>query len=156
MTSTGWLPVFGAAGVASGFTGPSPGLAAPQTLEQRALGAWFLQRSPERAALYAQINHFNPGSIQVSPADWREAMDRLMEPARLLPMSAVAGLRCPVLWLVGREDPLVPLAAMQQAHALTPGSELAVVDDCGHSTYFEKPEAFNHLVLDFLVRRVNA
>lgn len=37
--------------------------AASQTLEQRSLGAWFLRRSPERAAFYAQINHFNPGSL---------------------------------------------------------------------------------------------
>jgi 3-oxoadipate enol-lactonase len=75
----------------------------------------------------------------VSPADWRAAMDRLLDPADLLPMAALPGLRVPVLWLVGREDPLVPLQAMQDCAAQVPGSELAVVDDCGHSTYFEKP-----------------
>lgn len=122
-------------------------------LEQRALGAWFLQRDPERAALYAQINAFNPGTHSVSPAEWRAAMDRLMDPANLLPMAALRGLNVPVLWLVGREDPLVPVAAMQDCAALAPGSELAVVDDCGHSTYFEKPAVFNHLVLDFIRRR---
>lgn len=128
--------------------------ASAQSLEQRALGAWFLQRFPERAALYAQINHFNPVTHSLPAADWRTAMDRLMAPAELLPFTAVAGLRCPVLWLVGGEDPLVPLVAMQQAHALTPGSELAVVAECGHSAYFEKPEVFNHLVLDFIARRM--
>lgn len=124
------------------------------TLEQRSLGAWFLQRHPERAALYAQINHFNPGTHSVAPADWRAAMDRLMAPAGQLPLPALAGLTVPVLWLVGREDPLVPVQAMADCAAQAPGSELAVVDDCGHSTYFEKPEAFNHLVLDFIRRRV--
>lgn len=124
-----------------------------QTLEQRSLGAWFLQREPERAALYAQINHFNPGSIQVPPAEWRAAMDRLMAPTNLLPMATVARLQVPVCWLVGREDPLVPLLAMQDAHRLTQGSELVVVDDCGHSTYFEKPAVFNHAVMDFIGRR---
>jgi len=126
------------------------------TLEQRALGAWFLQRDPERAALYAQINAFNPGTHSVSPADWRAAMDRLLDPADLLPVSALPGLRMPVMWLVGREDPLVPLSAMQDCAAQVPGSELAVVDDCGHSTYFEKPGVFNHLVMDFIARRVSA
>lgn len=129
--------------------------ASSQTLEQRSLGAWFLQRSPERAALYAQINHFNPGSHSLPAAEWREAMNRLVAPENLLPMAALSGIHCPVLWLVGREDPLVPLAAMQEAHHLTTGSELAVVDDCGHSTYFEKPEVFNHLVMDFLARRLD-
>jgi len=128
--------------------------ASAQSLEQRALGAWFLQRSPERAALYAQINHFNPATHSFSADAWRTAMDRLLATEHLLPMAALGALRCPVLWLVGREDPLVPLQAMQDAQALTPGSELAVVDDCGHSTYFEKPEVFNHLVLDFLRRRL--
>lgn len=124
------------------------------TLEQRALGAWFLQRDPERAALYVQINAFNPGTHSVSAADWRAAMDRLSAPAALLPMTALRDLRRPVLWLVGREDPLVPLAAMHDAAALTPGSELAVMDDCGHSSYFEQPAVFNHRVLDFIARRV--
>lgn len=126
------------------------------TLEQRALGAWFLQRDPERAALYAQINAFNPGTHSVSAADWRAAMDRLTAPASLLPMAALRELRAPVLWLVGREDPLVPLAAMRDAAACVDGSELAVVDDCGHSTYFEQPAVFNHRVLDFIARRVAA
>lgn len=127
--------------------------ATSRTLEQRSLGAWFLQHHPERAALYAQINHFNPGTHSVPPDQWRAAMDRLTAPAALLPMAALRGLCVPVLWLVGRQDPLVPLPAMQDAAALAPDSELAVVDDCGHSTYFEKPEVFNHLVLDFIARR---
>ncbi len=126
------------------------------TLEQRALGAWFLQRAPERAALYAQINAFNPGTHSVPPAQWRAAMDRLIAPGELLPMDALRDLRMPVLWLVGRQDPLVPVASMQDCAALAAHSELAVVDDCGHSTYFEKPEAFNHLVLDFLARHGDA
>ena len=76
-----------------------------------------------------------------------------MDPAGLLPMQALRGLAVPVLWLVGRQDPLVPLAAMRDAQALAAGSELAVVDDCGHSTYFEKPAVFNHAVMDFIGRR---
>lgn len=60
----------------------------------------------------------------------------------------------PVLWRVGGEDPLVPPAAMQDAAALTPGSERAVIEGCGHSACFEKPAVFNHLVLDFIGRRV--
>jgi 3-oxoadipate enol-lactonase len=122
------------------------------TLEQRSLGAWFLQRYPEKAALYRQINHFNPAAHSVPPDVWRQAMDRLIAPDQCLPMEALRALACPTLWLVGREDPLVPLPAMQQAASLAPRSELAVIDDCGHSTYFEKPEAFNHRVMDFLGR----
>ena len=70
-------------------------------------------------------------------------------------MAAVSSMGGPDLWLVGREDPLLPLAAMQEDHGLMAGSELAVVDDCGHPTYFEKSEVFNHLVMDFLARRLD-
>ncbi|MBL8334529.1 MAG: alpha/beta hydrolase [Rubrivivax sp.] len=124
-----------------------------QSLEQRALGAWFLQRHPEGAALYAQINAFNPATHSLPAAEWKAAMARLMHPSQLLSFDALRGLCCPVMWLVGREDPLVPVQAMRDAQALVPGSELVVVDDCGHSTYFEKPAVFNDRVLDFLARR---
>lgn len=128
--------------------------ASSKTLEQRSLGAWFLQREPERAALYAQINAFNPATYALPGAEWRAAMDRLMDPAMLLPLDALRALTVPTLWLLGREDPLVPLNSMVDCAARVPGSELAVVDDCGHSTYFEKPAVFNHLLLDFIARRV--
>jgi 3-oxoadipate enol-lactonase len=124
------------------------------TIEQRSLGAWFLAQHPERVALYAQINHFNPATYAESPQAWREAMARLTGAQALLPTDALRRLHCPTLWLVGSEDPLVPTVAMRDAQALAPDSELAVVADCGHSTYFEKPEVFNHLVLDFLARRL--
>lgn len=124
------------------------------TLEQRALGAWFLRRDPERAALYAQINHFNPSALSVPPEVWSAAIGALLAPEQLLPVAALGGIACPTLWLVGREDPLVPLQAMLDAQAALPGSELAVLDDCGHSSYFEQPQAFNHRVLDFIARRL--
>lgn len=129
--------------------------ASSRTLEQRALGAWFLAREPEKAALYAQINAFNPGTHSVPAAEWKAAMDRLVAPENLLPMSALAALQVPVLWLVGGADPLVPVQAMRDAQAQLPGSELAILAQCGHSAYFERPDAFNHAVLDFLQRRLN-
>ncbi|QJW83794.1 hypothetical protein HK414_06615 [Ramlibacter terrae] len=54
---------------------------------------------------------------------------------------------------MGSEDPIVPAAVMHEAADLIPESEVVVVPDAGHSTYFEKPAAFNRLVLDFLARR---
>jgi len=36
---------------------------------------------------------------------------------------------------------------------LMPAAELAVVQDAGHSTYFEKPVEFNRLVLEFIGRK---
>ena len=52
-------------------------------------------------------------------------------------------LRCPTLLLCGREDAWSPLARHQQMHAIVPGSELVVIEDSGHMTTMEQPEAVN-------------
>ena len=123
------------------------------SIEQRSLGRWFLDTQPALAALYAQINHFNPSSHSIASEDWGRAMMSLMEPHRLTPMDRLSDVRCPTLFLVGTEDPIVPVSVMHEASALVDGSEVAVVPVAGHSTYFEKPAEFNRLVLDFIGRR---
>lgn len=123
------------------------------TIEQRSLGAWFLKNHPDKAALYAQINHFNPSAHSIPAAEWGGAITGLLQPQHLIPMAALQGLACPTLLLVGSEDPIVPVHVMQQVQQLVAGSELVVVPDAGHSAYFEKPAEFNAAVLDFLGRR---
>jgi len=76
----------------------------------------------------------------------------LNEPPELTPLARLRELRCPTLLLVGREDPIVPLAVMQQVQALVADSELRIVEQAAHSAYFEQPEAFNARVLEFLSR----
>lgn len=124
-----------------------------QTIEQRSLGAGFAADHPALALLYAQLNHFNPSFLQVPPEAWRARMLALNAPQALLPVARVAELQCPVLWAVGREDPIVPFAVMEELTRLLPGSELCVVDGAGHSAYFSHPQVFNPTVLDFLARR---
>jgi pimeloyl-ACP methyl ester carboxylesterase len=62
----------------------------------------------------------------------------------------LARLEIPKLLVWGELDPVVPLAIGVQAHALLPGSRLAVVRDTAHSPYLEKPKSFNQLLDDFL------
>lgn len=123
------------------------------TIEQRSLGRWFLENCPEKAALYAQINHFNPSAYSLAAQEWGSALAGLMEPARLIPMRALRDVACPTLLLVGSEDPIVPLSVMEEVQALVRGSEIAVLEDAGHSAYFERPQEFNRTVLDFIARR---
>lgn len=122
-------------------------------VEQRSLGAWFLQQHPERATLYAQINHFNPSAHSIAAPQWNAAVAALLDASRLTPTAALRDLACPTLLLVGSEDPLVPATAMHDVAALVPDSQCVVVPQAGHSAYFEKPEEFNRQVLDFLARR---
>jgi pimeloyl-ACP methyl ester carboxylesterase len=123
------------------------------TIEQRSLGAWFLREHPDKAALYAQINHFNPSAHSIPPAQWGEALAGALGPGKLVPMEDLRRVACPTLLLVGSEDPIVPVEVMREVAGLVPDSEVVVVPDAGHSTYFEKPSEFNAHVLDFIGRR---
>ncbi|WP_167002901.1 alpha/beta fold hydrolase [Comamonas sp. Tr-654] len=124
------------------------------TVEQRSLGRWFLENEPEKAALYAQINHFNPSTHSLPPEQWGQALADMMKPDALLPMDALAEVKCPTLFVVGSEDPIVPVLAMHEAAELVKGSTVAVIKDAGHSAYFEKPSEYNKLVLGFIGRYV--
>jgi 3-oxoadipate enol-lactonase len=123
------------------------------SIEQRSLGRWFLDNHPDKAALYAQINHFNPSAHSIAAQDWGMALAALLEPGKLIPLGALHRVACPTLLLVGSEDPIVPVAVMREVAELVHGSELVVIDQAGHSAYFEKPQDFNRLVLDFIARR---
>ncbi|GAA4356640.1 alpha/beta hydrolase [Variovorax defluvii] len=124
------------------------------TVEQRSLGAWFLENQPEKAGLYAQINHFNPSAYKLESDQWGKALAELMKPEVLLPMGALAEVECPTLFVVGSEDPIVPVSAMHEAAKLVSHGAVAVIHDAGHSAYFEKATEYNTLVLDFLERQV--
>jgi 3-oxoadipate enol-lactonase len=126
------------------------------SIEQRSLGRWFLEREPALAALYAQINHFNPSALHIAPDAWRQALLRLNQPGLLTPTDALRRLQCPTLFLVGAEDPIVPVAAVHDLAALVAGSETLVVENAAHSAYFEQAAVFNAAVLDFLARRLPA
>lgn len=71
-------------------------------IEQRGLGRWFLPSHPDKVALYAQINHFNPSAYAISPEQWGATLSALMASDRLMPMGALRLLACPTLVLVGR------------------------------------------------------
>jgi pimeloyl-ACP methyl ester carboxylesterase len=122
------------------------------TIEERSLGRWFLDRHPDKAALYAQINHFNPSAYAIPAAEWGAALASIMAPGRILPMEALRQVGCPTLLLVGSEDPIVPVEVMHEVSGLVHGSEVAVIGQAGHSAYFEKPAEFNEVVLGFLAR----
>lgn len=44
----------------------------------------------------------------------------------------LGGIKAPVLIVWGKEDRLIPLAVGEKMHALIPGSNLLIVDGCGH------------------------
>ncbi len=49
--------------------------------------------------------------------------------------------RCPTLILVGRNDRITPLDASEETAALVPDAKLVVIEDSGHLTTMEQPQA---------------
>jgi pimeloyl-ACP methyl ester carboxylesterase len=56
----------------------------------------------------------------------------------------------PVLLVWGEQDKTVPPAAGEKARGLLPQSRLALIADAAHTAYYERPEAFNAVLLGFL------
>ncbi|UUZ62155.1 alpha/beta hydrolase [Polaromonas sp. P1-6] len=59
-------------------------------------------------------------------------------------------LRCPTLLLCGRHDAWSPLTRHREMQAMLPHSELVVIEDAGHMTTMEQPEAVSAALLHWL------
>jgi 3-oxoadipate enol-lactonase len=109
-------------------TGPNP---PPRTYARH-----FPQEQPAPAFLYEQIRALNPPRHE-TPASGPTA-------------EQVRALQTPTLLIVGEHDVIAPPAVMKMFQTYIPHARLAEVGGAGHSVYFEKPEAFNRTVLEFL------
>jgi 3-oxoadipate enol-lactonase len=119
---------------------------------KRALGPGFASAHRDRAFLYKQIrmlNEHGPNNLQTEAQVQRlRALERVPETAA--GREALASLKTPVLFIGGEHDEVMPVSLMEVARGLIPSARMSVVAGAGHSVYFEAPEVFNQLVLDFL------
>jgi pimeloyl-ACP methyl ester carboxylesterase len=60
--------------------------------------------------------------------------------------------KLPVLIFTGDADLYAPPSMMRLVASRISGAESHIIPDCGHSAYWERPEIFNRLVLDFITR----
>ena len=100
-----------------------------------------------------------PGGLQhaesvmagVPAATYRKAVALLTSFDRraLLPAIAV-----PTLLVAGAEDRTAPAAVMQRMAQKIPGADFALLDGCGHLGPMDQPDEFNHVLENFLERRI--
>ena len=67
--------------------------------------------------------------------------------ARCSPVST-----CPTLVVVGDEDQITTVDVARRLHARIPGAELAIIEQAGHLSNLEQPEAFNAALRSYLKR----
>jgi 3-oxoadipate enol-lactonase len=108
---------------------------------QRAYSAQFPQRDPARCFLYQQISGLNvrvPADLLTKLTAMRHRVDPIIE------------RRIPTMLLVGEEDVLTPAKTMELMARQIPHARFVKVPASGHSVYFERPDEFNRIMLDFL------
>jgi pimeloyl-ACP methyl ester carboxylesterase len=108
---------------------------------QRAYSRNFPQRAPACCFLYQQISALNlhvPTNLLTKLTAMRHRVDPLVE------------RRLPTMLLVGDEDALTPAKTMQLMTRQMSHARFVKVPDAGHSVYFERPDEFNRIVLEFL------
>lgn len=109
---------------------------------------------PKQAPEYDEIYPQEPTPEQQETAERnREMTVRLTwkpyaHDPRLPYLLARVNIPTRIVW--GRQDQLVPLECGQLYQKAIPGSELVVVDNCGHEPQIEKPDEFIKLALDFM------
>jgi pimeloyl-ACP methyl ester carboxylesterase len=59
-------------------------------------------------------------------------------------------IKAPALVIVGREDPIRPVADAEFMHRGLSDSQLEIIEDAAHMTNMEQPEVFNRALNGFL------
>ena len=59
-------------------------------------------------------------------------------------------IACPVLVIVGADDPGTPVSMAREIHDNAPGSKLVVLPQAAHLANLEQPEAFTRALAEFL------
>lgn len=118
---------------------------------KRALGREFSSRHKDRAFLYKQIRILNEEGPNKLQDDDRVTRFRALErvPESSASSEALAAMTTPVLFVGGEHDEVMPVSLMKIAAGMIPQSRMIVAPGAGHSVYFEQPEVFNHVVLEF-------
>ena len=57
----------------------------------------------------------------------------------------LAQVDCPTLVVAAREDALCPVSKHEDMHRVIPGSQLVILDNCGHLSPIERPKELLHL-----------
>jgi len=110
-----------------------------ETQGMRAMGREWLPRMvhPDRLADGALINSILEMLEHKTPQIFRAQVTALLNRPDATPI--LAAIRCPTLVLCGRQDAWSPVAQHEEIAAQILGSELAIVERCGHMAPIERP-----------------
>jgi pimeloyl-ACP methyl ester carboxylesterase len=103
---------------------------------------------PDRLEDWELVTRVEGMAAKVGPAAFRRQQAAIM--GRLDSRPHLPAIACPTLVLCGRQDALTPPALHAEMAAGIPGARLAVIEDCGHLSSLERPQAVTALLRDWL------
>ena len=96
-----------------------------------------------------QINN-SPGAAQSFAQLGRYYQERIDDDAAAPRLAATPAATFPVHLVWGAKDPSVSVDYGVAAQKILPGTPLDLIEDCGHFPYWERPDAFNALLIRFV------
>jgi pimeloyl-ACP methyl ester carboxylesterase len=116
-----------------------------------------LRPAPEFNAIPAEIRELGPSYRAANPEGtqrWKELSQHSSPQAtrNRITFAALETIRIPTLLLTGDADLYTPPSVLRLFAARFPNCESVVIPECGHSAFWEQPEAFNRAVLDFIAK----
>jgi 3-oxoadipate enol-lactonase len=105
-----------------------------------ALAPDFHRRNPNMANLYNQISAFNT-EFKVE-----ELVKAMWEP---LDLTLFEGYKIPTLFITANGDQIFPPELIRLVAEQVPGAGIKILDDGGHSSYFEAPALYNAALAEF-------
>ncbi len=119
-----------------------------------------LRPSPQFDALPAEVRELGPAYraadsegtrrwIELEHAS-RRAGEKKQPPRNTLKFAALEAIRVPTLLITGDADLYTPPPVLELFRRRIAGSTSVVLQNCGHSAYWEQAEVFNSTLLDFL------
>ena len=114
-------------------------------LAQPTLERWFTE--PFRRANAAAVDAIRKLILATPVAGYAgccHAIPKINLTARL------REIKCPILVIVGEQDPGTPPSMAREIHENAPGSKLVVLPQAAHLSNLEQPEGFSRALRDFL------
>jgi pimeloyl-ACP methyl ester carboxylesterase len=107
---------------------------------------WVLDRMPDKKLVDEVMAMCTETGVEIYKRQEALAVDRIDRRADL------PKIKCPTVVVCGRDDAATPLFLSEEIAAAIKGSELVVVEQCGHLVTMEKPEETNAILRRWLSR----
>ncbi len=104
---------------------------------------------PDRVGEEALVESVHAQARRVGPDGYARQQTAIMNRPDSRP--GLAAIACPTLVLCGRQDAITPPELHVEIAGSIPGARLVLVEDCGHLSAMERPQAVTALLREWLL-----